>query len=69
VEQTAIPPGDYRRFYVRLRDAILGAGSNPVPPEQAVAVTAVVETAIRSSTEGHTCTLPLTAQERRGFED
>jgi predicted dehydrogenase len=68
VDQTPIPSGDYRQFYVRLRDAVLGAGSNPVPPEQAVAVMAVVETAIRSSTEGHTCTLPLTALERRGFK-
>jgi predicted dehydrogenase len=69
VDQTPIPPGDYRQFYVRLRDALVGAGSNPVPPEQAVAVMAVVETAIQSSTEGRTCTLPLTALERRGFKD
>jgi hypothetical protein len=54
---------------VQLRDALLGAGSNPVPPEQGVAVMAVVESAIRSSTEGRACTLPLTAVERRGFKD
>jgi len=69
VDQTPIPPGDYRQFYVRLRDALLGAGSNPVPPEQAVAVMAVIETAIQSSTEGRTCALPLTALERRSFKD
>jgi predicted dehydrogenase len=69
VDQTPIPPGDYRQFYVRLRDALLGAGRNPVPPEQAVAVMAVIETAIRSSTEGQTCMLPLTALERRGFKN
>ena len=69
VDQMPIPSGDYRQFYVRLRDALLGADSNPVPPEQAVAVMAVIETAIRSSTEGRVCTLPLTALERRGFKN
>ncbi len=64
-----IPSGDYGQFYVRLRDALLGADSNPVPPEQAVAVMAVIETAIRSSTEGRVCTLPLTALERGGFKN
>jgi predicted dehydrogenase len=68
-EATPIPPGDYRQFYVRLRDAILGAGSNPVPPQQAVAVTAVIDAAIQSSAEGRTCTLALTALERHGFKD
>jgi hypothetical protein len=39
----------------------------PVPPEQAVAVAAVVETAIRSSAEGRALTVPLTELERLGF--
>jgi hypothetical protein len=39
--ETPIPRGDYTRFYAQLRDAVLGAASNPVPPEQALAVTAV----------------------------
>ena len=76
-EQMPIRAGDYGQFYVRLRDA-LGArlsngerapspSSNPVPPEQAVAVMAVVEAAIRSSAAGHACMLPLTEAERLGF--
>ena len=65
--QTAIPRGDYGQFYVRLRDAVRGVGSNPVPPEQALAVTAVVETAIRSAAEGRALEVPLTGSERRGF--
>jgi predicted dehydrogenase len=58
-----IPRGDYTQFYAQLRSAVEGVGSNPVPPEQALAVTAVVETAIRSSIEGRALTLPLTEGE------
>jgi len=65
--ETPIPPGDYGRFYAQLRDALNGAGDNPVPPAQALAVTAVVETAIRSSSEGRALPLPLTASEAREF--
>jgi len=60
---TPIPRGDYRRFYSQLRDAILGSGPNPVPPAEAVAVTAVVETAIQSSAERRSLTVPLTDEE------
>jgi len=62
-----VASGDYPVFYRRVRDAIDGAGSNPVPPEQAVAVAAVVETALRSSVEGRALAVPLTAAERREF--
>jgi predicted dehydrogenase len=65
---TPVPSGDYPEFYKRVRDAIDGAGGNPVPPEQAVAVAAVVETAIRSSAEGRALTVPLTESERVGFD-
>ena len=64
---TPVPPGDYPEFYRRVREAIEGGGANPVPPEQAVAVAAVVETAIRSSAEGRALTVPLTELERLGF--
>jgi predicted dehydrogenase len=47
-----VPRGDYGRFYLEVRDAVQGVGSNPVPPEQALAAVAVVEAAIRSSAEG-----------------
>jgi len=65
--QMPLPPGDYPEFYRRLRDAIDGAGSNPVLPEQAVAVAAVIDAAVRSSAEGRSCTLPLTHAERLAF--
>ena len=55
--ETPVPRGDYRDFYLRLRDALQGTGRNPVPPEQALPVMAIVEVAIRSSAEGRA--LPL----------
>ena len=67
-KDTPVPRGDYRQFYVRLRDALQGAGSNPVPPRQALPVMAVVEVAIRSSIEARALPLPLTEGEIREFE-
>lgn len=47
----AATPGDQRRYYVELRDALLGAGPNPVPPEQAIAVLTVLDAARHSHAE------------------
>lgn len=58
------PPGDYRIYYAMLRDAIMGRGHNPVPPIQAMALMAVVETCVLSSQRGLALPLPLTEQER-----
>jgi predicted dehydrogenase len=65
--RTPIPPGDYGQFYIQLGEALRGAGHNPVPAQQALAVTAVVETATRSSAEGCALGLPLTEEEAQGF--
>jgi predicted dehydrogenase len=65
--ETPIPRGDYRQFYMQLRDALRGVGNNPVAPAQALAVTAVVETAVRSSAQGRALTVPLTESEVRSF--
>jgi len=65
--ETPIRHGDYGQFYTQLRDALNGAGPNPVPPAQALAVTAVVETAVRSSAERRAVPLPLTVSEARDF--
>ncbi|HJR61612.1 MAG TPA: oxidoreductase [Vicinamibacterales bacterium] len=64
---TAVPDGDYRQFYVRIRNALQGAGRNPVPPEQAVPVIAVMEAAIQSADQGRALSVPLTTEERRAF--
>jgi predicted dehydrogenase len=61
--------GDYGQFYRNVRDALDGTGRNPVPPAQALAVMAVVETAIRSSREGRALQLPLTEPEACAFDD
>ncbi len=45
-------PGDQSRFYVELAEAIAGGGPNPVPPDEAIRVMAVMEAAMQSALEG-----------------
>jgi predicted dehydrogenase len=52
-----VPAGDYRQYYTRLRDAVLGIGPNPVTPEQAIAVMTVLEAAHLSARDGRTVPL------------
>ncbi|HJU65705.1 MAG TPA: oxidoreductase [Gemmatimonadaceae bacterium] len=47
-----VPRGDYREYYARVRDALLGRGENPVPPAQALDVMAVLEAARESALAG-----------------
>lgn len=61
------PPGDYRRYYAGIRDAIAGRAPNPVSPAQALAVMAVLDAAITSNHERREITLPLTEAERAGW--
>jgi predicted dehydrogenase len=44
--------GDQRGYYVAIREALQGVGPNPVTPEQAVAVMAIIEAALRSDQDG-----------------
>ena len=62
-----LPKGDQRQYYLKIRDAILNQRSNPVPPVQAVAVMAVLETAIKSSEKGQVLQLPLTEPEHAAW--
>jgi len=55
--RVAAPRGDQSRYYAAFRDALLGQGGNPVTPQQAITVMAVIETAIVSAAEG--CAVPL----------
>jgi predicted dehydrogenase len=64
----SIVAGDYRSIYAQLRDAVRGGGPNPVPPAQAIAVTAVVEAAIRASAEQRAVPLTLSGDEVREFQ-
>jgi predicted dehydrogenase len=61
------PAGDYRHYYVGIRDAIAGSAANPVSPAQALAVMAVLDAAITSSHERREVALPLTDTERAGW--
>lgn len=61
------PPGDQRIYYAMLRDAIMGRGHNPVPPIQAVALMAVMETCLESSQRQMALPLPLTERERQDW--
>lgn len=58
-----VPVGDYRNYYAQVREAILGAGANPVTPMQALAVMAVLEAARLSSRAGTAEPLALTTEE------
>ncbi|HST07089.1 MAG TPA: oxidoreductase [Gemmatimonadaceae bacterium] len=56
--------GDQRRYYVALREALTGRGSNPVTPIQGATVMAVIEAALRSDVEGCRVRLDLTKEEQ-----
>jgi predicted dehydrogenase len=45
-------PGDYLAYYAGVRDALLGHGDNPAPPEEALAVMELIDLAARSAAEG-----------------
>jgi predicted dehydrogenase len=62
--EVPLPKGDQRQYYFGIRDAILSGAPNPVTPAQAIAVMAVLGTAIQSSESGQVLSLPLTHQER-----
>lgn len=59
-----LPRGRYETFYAAVADAIRGRGANPVPPAQAVATMAVLETVVEAARLGRMLPLPLTAAER-----
>lgn len=44
--------GNYMAYYAAVRDAILGKGENPVPPEQAVELMELLDLARQSAAEG-----------------
>ena len=66
--ELALPAGDQRQYYVGIRDAIRQQGTNPVSPAEAVAVMAVLETVIESSTSGKALPLPLTEAEQAAWQ-
>jgi predicted dehydrogenase len=67
VRTTVAPPGDYRRYYSGLRDALEGRGPNPVTPAQALAVMSVMEAASLAAERGCEQRPDLTEEERTAF--
>lgn len=59
--------GDQRGFYRGMVAAIRGEGPNPVPPDQALAVMAVIDAGQRASREQRGTVPSLTTQERAGY--
>lgn len=51
-------PGDYRRYYAAVRNAILGHAPNPVPATQALEVMQLIELGIASSDAHREVTVP-----------
>jgi predicted dehydrogenase len=67
--QTEIPApvGNESAYYVGIREAVLGQQPNPVPPEEALAVMAVLERSFEAGAKGQVLSLQLTDQERTAF--
>jgi predicted dehydrogenase len=55
--------GDQRRYYVALREALLGRAPNPVSPEQGATVMAIIEAAFNSYEHGKRVVPELTKEE------
>lgn len=60
-------PGTQAEYYAEIRDAISGKGKNPVSPEQAVTLMAVLETAAKSAEIGKRLPLELSDLERHAW--
>ncbi|KTT26104.1 dehydrogenase [Pseudomonas oryzihabitans] len=61
------PAGDHRRYYLALVEALAGRAANPVSPDQACALMALLEAAQRASREGCAIVPELTAAERNAY--
>ena len=68
VSRIATPAGDQRRYYMAVRDAVLGQGANPVTPAQAVALMAVLEAAVKSADTGTAVRPALSEREWAAFD-
>ena len=60
-------PGDQREYYRALAEALHGRGPNPVPPEQAITVMAIIEAAMRAEAEGRRVAPDVAADERAAW--
>jgi predicted dehydrogenase len=61
------PAANQIAYYIGIREALLGRQPNPVTPEQAIAVMAVLETSFESAAKGMVLPPRLTAEESATF--
>jgi predicted dehydrogenase len=66
--ELATPAGNYRDYYLAIRDALRGEGESPVTPAQAVTVMAIVEAGLQSAKEGRIVRPDYTDAERSAWE-
>jgi len=58
IEKTLLTiPGNYPAYYAAIRDAVKGAGSNPVTAEEAIEVMELIELGLQSAEKGQTLSL------------
>ncbi|HEX7814039.1 oxidoreductase [Dyella sp.] len=68
ISRELVPLGDQRRYYQALRDALLGQGSNPVTPAQAITVMMVLEAAIAAAAQGSAVSPLWTVEDRAAWQ-
>ncbi|HJP84467.1 MAG TPA: oxidoreductase [Gemmatimonadaceae bacterium] len=59
--------GDQRRYYVALREALLGRAPNPVSPEQGATVMAIIEAGFKSFGRGERVVPDVSKEERAAW--
>lgn len=67
IEEVLATAGDQRRYYAAIAKAVRGAGANPVTPQEALAVMAVLQAGIDSARSGRAQTPSFTEEERAAF--
>lgn len=68
-EKIYLPPGDYQQYYAQIRAAIRDAAPNPVPAAQALAVMAVLHTALESAKAHRALEMIFPNPDRRACEE
>lgn len=67
--RVAATPGEQRRYYAGIRDALAGSAPNPVRPVEALAVMAIIAGGVMSARSGTAVPVPLTHEEERAWLD
>jgi predicted dehydrogenase len=66
--ELAAPAGNYRDYYLAIRDALRGDREPPVTPAHATTVMLIIEAGLRSADEGRVVSLAYTDAERSAWE-